>query len=197
MNCTQEEKLTHSVDCGPKVNIISFVPFPALRCPILISSMKSLFDTYLFMSFVEGQSLDTAWETYDSITRNQVTNQLKEYLHELRQISHRNYIGSVDFGPVTDPILESHHVKGPTSWRACFPMKSTGSCSCMGTYTFRISWSRMDTSVEFWTGSLAAGILSTGSSQKPSMFGNGKTIGSKIWCRFLNRIILNTQSIPS
>lgn len=60
------------------------------------------------MSFVEGQSLDTAWETYDSITRNQVTNQLKEYLHELRQISHRNYIGSVDFGPVTDPILESH-----------------------------------------------------------------------------------------
>lgn len=67
------------------------------------------------MSFVEGQSLDTAWETYDSITRNQVTNQLKEYLHELRQISHRNYIGSVDFGPVTDPILDSHHVKG--GWR--------------------------------------------------------------------------------
>jgi hypothetical protein len=182
MDGTEEKQLTHSADCGPKVNILCSVPGFAVPHPdsvnekvnssntifnwggvkiakispevvvkfgshVTLSEAKSmifveentktipvpkifacysygpiqrdigdhgsLFDTYIFMSFVEGQSLDKAWETYDSITKNQVTNQLKGYLRELRQISHRSYIGSVDFGPVTDPILESHHVKGP------------------------------------------------------------------------------------
>ncbi|QKX54030.1 uncharacterized protein TRUGW13939_01112 [Talaromyces rugulosus] len=73
----------------------------------------SLFDTYIFMSFVEGQSLDKIWETYDEDIKKHVTNQLKEYLGELRKISDGKYIGSVGPGPVTDPILETYHVQGP------------------------------------------------------------------------------------
>lgn len=64
------------------------------------------------MSFVEGQSLDKTWESYDEDTKAHVANQLKEYLRELQQISNGNYIGSVDSDPVTDPILESYHVNG-------------------------------------------------------------------------------------
>lgn len=64
------------------------------------------------MSFVEGQTFDKVWESYDEDTNAHVTNQLKEYLLELRQISNGSYIGSANSGPVTDPILESYHVKG-------------------------------------------------------------------------------------
>lgn len=77
-----------------------------------VEDYGSLFDTYIFMSFVEGQTLDKAWETYDKDTKSHVTNQLKRYLRELREISNGSYIGSVDSGPVTDPILETYHIKG-------------------------------------------------------------------------------------
>jgi hypothetical protein len=77
-----------------------------------IEDYGSLFDTYIFMSFVEGQSLDKNWESYDEDTKKHVTNQLKEYLHELRKISDGKYIGSVGPGPVTDPILEAYHFQG-------------------------------------------------------------------------------------
>ncbi|GLA04252.1 hypothetical protein AnigIFM60653_004300 [Aspergillus niger] len=75
-----------------------------------------VYDTYIFMSFIECQSLDRVWETYDSITKAQITTQLKDYIGELRQIGNGNgsyYIGSVGPGPVTDPILENYHNKGP------------------------------------------------------------------------------------
>ena len=72
----------------------------------------SLFDIYIFMDYVEGQSLDKVWGTYDEITKGYIASQLKEYLCQLCQISHRNYIGSADLGPVTDPILERRHNKG-------------------------------------------------------------------------------------
>lgn len=77
-----------------------------------IKDYGSLFDTYMFMSFVEGQTLDMVWETYDEDTKVHVPNQLKEYLREIRSIPNGNYIGSADSGPVTDPILETYHVRG-------------------------------------------------------------------------------------
>ncbi|KAE8344096.1 hypothetical protein BDV24DRAFT_149046 [Aspergillus arachidicola] len=49
-----------------------------------------------------------------------IASQLKEYLCQLRQISHRNYIGSADLGPVTDPILERRHNKGPFNSEEAF-----------------------------------------------------------------------------
>ncbi|PYI11828.1 kinase-like protein [Aspergillus sclerotiicarbonarius CBS 121057] len=78
-----------------------------------VDDYGSLYDTYIIMSFVEGQSLDKAWETYDQTTKDRVTNQLKGYLHELRAINSSGYIGSADSGPVTDPILERYHTQGP------------------------------------------------------------------------------------
>lgn len=78
-----------------------------------IEDYGSLFDTYIFMSYVKGQSLDKVWGTYDDTTKNHITSQLKGYFNQLRQINDGNYIGSAGLGPVTDPILESHHTKGP------------------------------------------------------------------------------------
>lgn len=78
----------------------------------------SLYDTYIFMGFVEGRSLDyMVWDSYDATTKRRIAGQLKGYLSELRSIGNNgngngNYIGSADFGPVMDPILETHHVKG-------------------------------------------------------------------------------------
>ncbi|KAB8225469.1 kinase-like protein [Aspergillus novoparasiticus] len=69
----------------------------------------SLFDTYIFMGFVEGYSLDKAWETYDEATKNRVTNQLNG-----------DYIGSVDFSPVADPILDDCSNQGPFSTEEAF-----------------------------------------------------------------------------
>ncbi|WEW60294.1 hypothetical protein PRK78_005779 [Emydomyces testavorans] len=78
-----------------------------------VDDYGSLFDTYIFMSFVEGQTLDTVWESYDEATKHRVADQLKECLHDLRNISGGTYIGSVDQGPVTDQILANSLNKGP------------------------------------------------------------------------------------
>ncbi|KAE8311195.1 hypothetical protein BDV41DRAFT_578857 [Aspergillus transmontanensis] len=72
------------------------------------------------MSFVEGHSLDKAWEIYDEATKNRVTNQLKGYICELREIPPSDYIGSVDFSPVADPILDGCHNQGPFSTEEVF-----------------------------------------------------------------------------
>ena len=95
------------------------VPVPKIfacysYCPICrdLDDYGSLYDTYIFMSFVGGQCLDEVWESYDETTKSRVTSQLKGHFHELRNINNSNYIGSVDLGPVTDPILESYHTKG-------------------------------------------------------------------------------------
>ncbi|GLB14244.1 hypothetical protein AtubIFM61612_001669 [Aspergillus tubingensis] len=65
------------------------------------------------MGYVEGQRLDKVWDTYDSVTKTRIAGQLKGYLDELRQAEHRNYIGSVDRGPLRDPILGDLEYKGP------------------------------------------------------------------------------------
>ncbi|OJD15262.1 hypothetical protein AJ78_04484 [Emergomyces pasteurianus Ep9510] len=78
-----------------------------------VDDYGSLFDTYIFMSFVEGQTLDTVWGSYDEATKHHVADQLKECLHDLRNISGGTYIGSIDRGPVTDQILTGSLNKGP------------------------------------------------------------------------------------
>ncbi|GLB05511.1 hypothetical protein AtubIFM57258_000800 [Aspergillus tubingensis] len=78
-----------------------------------VDDYGSLYDNYIFMSYVEGQRLDKVWDTYDSVTKTRIAGQLKGYLDELRQIEHRNYIGSVDRGPLPDPILGELEYKGP------------------------------------------------------------------------------------
>ncbi|KAE8416534.1 hypothetical protein BDV36DRAFT_310021 [Aspergillus pseudocaelatus] len=79
-----------------------------------------LFDTYIFMSFVEGQTLDKAWETYDKATKHRVNIQLKQCICELHEINLSDYIGSVSFGPVTDPIWERLPNQGPFTTEEAF-----------------------------------------------------------------------------
>ncbi|KAI9653050.1 MAG: hypothetical protein M1831_006257 [Alyxoria varia] len=78
-----------------------------------IEDYGSLYDTYIFMDFVEGQSLDTVWEPYNDSEKNRVSSQLKQHIHDLRNIGCCSYIGSVDHGPVTDSILSNFPHKGP------------------------------------------------------------------------------------
>lgn len=79
-----------------------------------IGDYGSLFDTYIFMDFVEGEDLDRAWEGLDKDTKERVAGQLKGYLAELRDIGNDNegYIGSVDGGHVADPVLAYHSNRG-------------------------------------------------------------------------------------
>ncbi|KAL3481747.1 kinase-like protein [Aspergillus californicus] len=85
-----------------------------------VDDYGSLYDTYIFMSYVEGETLEEAWEGYDQPTKDHVTSQLKEYFSELRSIKTSNYIGSVDCGPVNDPMLEGHDNKDPFDSEAAF-----------------------------------------------------------------------------
>ncbi|KAK6814169.1 hypothetical protein RU639_010108 [Aspergillus parasiticus] len=77
-----------------------------------IGDYGTLFDTYIFMSLVEGQSLDTVWTSYDQQTKTCVASQLKEYMDELRSMRSTSYIGSADHGPATDPILATCKSQG-------------------------------------------------------------------------------------
>lgn len=77
-----------------------------------VEDYGSLFDTYIFMSFVDGQPLDTVWDAYDQPTKTHVASQLKEYMDDLRSMGNTSYIGSVDHGPVVDPILATSKVQG-------------------------------------------------------------------------------------
>lgn len=77
-----------------------------------IGDYGSYYNNYIFMGYVEGQRLDKVWDTYDSVTKTRIAGQLKGYLDELRQAEHRNYIGSVDRGPLRDPILGDLEYKG-------------------------------------------------------------------------------------
>lgn len=79
-----------------------------------VEDYGSLFDTYIFMSYVEGQMLDTVWESYNEITKRCIADQLKQCFRDLRSISGGTYLGSINRGPVTDPILSNSPNKGWT-----------------------------------------------------------------------------------
>lgn len=66
----------------------------------------SLYDTYIFMEFIEGDTLEKSWNSFDSTAKLQIAADLKGYIGQLRSLLPANYIGSVDHGPVTDVILE-------------------------------------------------------------------------------------------
>ncbi|KAE8406430.1 kinase-like protein [Aspergillus pseudonomiae] len=78
-----------------------------------IEDYDSLFDTYIFMSFVDGQTLDTVWNNFDQLTKRRIASRLKEYIDNLRSMGSMSYIGSVDHGPVTDSIFATCKVQGP------------------------------------------------------------------------------------
>lgn len=75
----------------------------------------SQFDTYIFMSLVEGQTLDSAWDSYDELTKIHISNQLRTYMDEVRAIKSEPYIGSVNNGPVMDQIFDNFPIKGSSA----------------------------------------------------------------------------------
>ncbi|KAH7345871.1 phosphotransferase enzyme family protein [Pyrenochaeta sp. MPI-SDFR-AT-0127] len=79
-----------------------------------IGDFGSVYDTYIFMEFIEGEDLESAWEKYNLEEKETISSDLKRYIRELRSIPAADYIGSVHGGPITDIMLEwSTASKGP------------------------------------------------------------------------------------
>jgi hypothetical protein len=80
-----------------------------------IDDYGSLYDTYIFMSFIDGKTLDDSWESLDATSKCRVSSQLATYVQEIRDMNSVGYIGSVDNGPVTDHSLSTSPDKGLAS----------------------------------------------------------------------------------
>ncbi|KAI4945583.1 hypothetical protein J4E91_007926 [Alternaria rosae] len=66
----------------------------------------SVYDTYIFMEFIEGEDLRKSWGKYSAAEKQTISTDLKKHMTELRSLPPANYIGSVHGGPVTDNMLE-------------------------------------------------------------------------------------------
>ena len=67
----------------------------------------SVYDTYIFMDFVEGQILDKLWSGCDGgASKARIVAELKGYMEQLHSIPAPGYIGSVDKGHVTDFMFQ-------------------------------------------------------------------------------------------
>jgi hypothetical protein len=80
--------------------------------PIDRDKEPSSFDTYIFMEYLEGQSLNKSWNNLDDKAKSTIMDELKGYLSQLRAIPSSSYIGSLNRGPVMDTILEYDSAKG-------------------------------------------------------------------------------------
>ncbi|KAF2125864.1 phosphotransferase enzyme family protein [Dothidotthia symphoricarpi CBS 119687] len=79
-----------------------------------VGDYGSVYDTYIFMEFIEGEDLGKAWGGCTDAEKQVIATDLKKYMTELRALPAPGYIGSVHGGPVTDVILEwSTSCKGP------------------------------------------------------------------------------------
>ncbi|KAJ6143859.1 hypothetical protein N7471_003312 [Penicillium samsonianum] len=72
-----------------------------------------LYDTYIFTSLTDGNTLDTAWDNYEVATKTHISTQLTGYIQEMRDLACDGYIGSVDHGPVANHYLSTSLDKGP------------------------------------------------------------------------------------
>ncbi|KAJ5457288.1 hypothetical protein N7530_012562 [Penicillium desertorum] len=72
-----------------------------------------LYDNYIFMSYVAGETLYEAWNSFSVSTKSHVSRQLASYVQEIRNMEPAGYIGSIDRGPVTDRCLATSLDKGP------------------------------------------------------------------------------------
>ncbi|KAF1921186.1 phosphotransferase enzyme family protein [Ampelomyces quisqualis] len=86
-----------------------------------VDDFGSVYDTYIFMEFIEGEDLGKSWAKYTSAEKHTISTELKTHITELRSLPAASYIGSVHRGPVTDVILEwSTLCKGPFESEADF-----------------------------------------------------------------------------
>jgi aminoglycoside phosphotransferase (APT) family kinase protein len=80
----------------------------------------SKYDTYIFMEFIDGQTLEKEWPSLDNTAKSNIITELKAYFTQLRTIPGGTYIGSLDDGPVKDSILEFWSMKGKESYISIF-----------------------------------------------------------------------------
>lgn len=71
-----------------------------------VDDFGSVYDTYIFREFIEGEDLGRSWGKYTSTEKQIISADLKKHVTELRSLPVADYIGSVHEGPVTDVILE-------------------------------------------------------------------------------------------
>ncbi|EPS43124.1 hypothetical protein H072_2871 [Dactylellina haptotyla CBS 200.50] len=70
------------------------------------------YDTYIFMDYIEGETLEKMWPNFDEKDKVGIMDELKGHLEELRNME-GTYVGSLENGPVLDQILEYQPNKGP------------------------------------------------------------------------------------
>ncbi|KAJ6263578.1 hypothetical protein Dda_2142 [Drechslerella dactyloides] len=68
------------------------------------------YDTYIFMDYIDGETLEKAWENLDGQTKSSIMADLKHCLEELRSLQGGTYVGSLEYGPVMDQIVEWHNI---------------------------------------------------------------------------------------
>jgi hypothetical protein len=83
-----------------------------------VGDYGGLYDTYIFMSFIAGETLHTAWDSFDVSAKSHISRQLTSYIQEIRDMGNVGYIGSIDHGPVTDHSLATSldKVTTPRPW---------------------------------------------------------------------------------
>lgn len=70
------------------------------------------YETYIFMSFIEGVTLHQVWTSYDPSTKQRIAAQLATCMQELRDMGEGHYIGSWGRGRVLDWKLWGLRNKG-------------------------------------------------------------------------------------
>lgn len=71
-----------------------------------LNDSASVYDTYIFMEFIEGEDLEKSWAKQTSAEKQMISTELKKYMTEIRSLPAPGYIGSVHMGPVTDIMLD-------------------------------------------------------------------------------------------
>ncbi|OQE38602.1 hypothetical protein PENCOP_c008G00964 [Penicillium coprophilum] len=77
-------------------------------CP---TDIRIFYDTYIFMDFIDGDTLHTVWNTSDVATKTRISTQLT--IQEMRDLGNGGYIGFINHRPVADHCLSTSVDKSP------------------------------------------------------------------------------------
>ncbi|QDS76594.1 hypothetical protein FKW77_007499 [Venturia effusa] len=73
----------------------------------LLTDFGGVYDTYIFMEFVEGEDPGKSWEKYTSLEKQMISADLQKHLTELRSLPAADYIGSNGL-QLQDVSLDTH-----------------------------------------------------------------------------------------
>lgn len=113
---------TTVVKFGPQASLIeaknmrfvrdnTSIPVPKLYAAYaygpLDRAKSTEYDVYIFMENIEGENLESCWDTLDDEQKETIHGELKGYMDLLRSLPDPGYIGGVDHGPLTELLFES------------------------------------------------------------------------------------------